>query len=163
MLQFLCFVLGISGCTLYLMIAEAWKFKLYNHSLIHFSPSIIYTYLYILLFCFFCLSKKIWLLYQLHAKIIMSQSVVFLFIYLFIFLRGQKNVNQYLHIHYASIYSISNQYKGFNFLFKNCFQCLSFQIKHNSNSIEQILSNPKLCCCSDKLGRNRSNIHIYEC
>ena len=36
--NFLCFVLGINSCTLCLMVAEAWNFKLPNNSLIYFLP-----------------------------------------------------------------------------------------------------------------------------
>ena len=44
--NFLCFVLGINSCTLCLMIAEAWNFKLHNNSLIYFLPQINYYYIY---------------------------------------------------------------------------------------------------------------------
>ena len=42
--NFLWFVLGINSCTLCLMIAEAWNFKLHNNSLICFLLQINYYY-----------------------------------------------------------------------------------------------------------------------
>ena len=43
-------------------------------------------------------------------------------------------------------WEIKNLIKNSGQSFINCFQRLSFRIKHNSNSIEHIHSNSNLCC-----------------
>ena len=43
----------------------------------------------------------------------------------------------------------------FAFSFENCFQHFSFRIEDNSNSVEHIHSNAKLCCCSNESIRKR--------
>ena len=73
--NFPCFVLDINSCTLRLLIAEAWNFKLHNNSLTYFLPQINYIYIYIL--------------YLLYLSIYLSVYLVFndyLFILLFFYL-----------------------------------------------------------------------------
>ena len=75
--NFPCFVLDINSCTLRLLIAEAWNFKLHNNSLTYFLPQINYIYIYI------------YILYLLYLSIYLSIYLVFndyLFILLFFYL-----------------------------------------------------------------------------
>ena len=106
---------------------------------------------------------------------------VYLFIYLFICLTGEKKSigifqeqlpKRVRHLHETSLLkrlshprksNNNNSQNHFTFSFKNCFQCLSFRIEQNSNSIKHTHSNAKLCCCPGASDIDRNNIPIYEC